>query len=111
MTAGVTGTLGERTLWIAVSPNQDSRKTRAGSSGPKACICTQTDGHALIEAQDRVFCVAAGMPPPEMRRRRVPSAQTLDYAGSFQRGHPKAFRAGRPPHRRVHAGRRQAVFL
>jgi len=92
MTQAVTGTLGElEPFWMPFSPNKEFKKDPRLFVRAEGMYLYTPDGHALIDASAGLFCVAAGHCRPEIAEAVFHQLKTLDYAGSFQRGHPKAF--------------------
>jgi len=96
MTQAVTGTLGElEPFWMPFSPNKEFKKDPRLFVRAEGMYLYTPDGRALIDASAGLFCVAAGHCRPEIAEAVFHQLKTLDYAGSFQRGHPKAFELAR----------------
>ncbi|HWY72651.1 MAG TPA: aminotransferase class III-fold pyridoxal phosphate-dependent enzyme [Burkholderiaceae bacterium] len=97
MTQAGTGTLSElEPFWMPFSPNKEFKKEPRLVVRAEGMYLYTPDGRALIDASAGLFCVAAGHCRPEIAEAVFRQLKTLDYAGSFQRGHPKAFElAGR----------------
>jgi len=82
-------------FWMPFSPNKEfKREPRLFVRGEGMYLYTP-DGRALIDASAGLFCVAAGHCRPEIAEAVYRQLQTLDYAGSFLRAHPKAFELAR----------------
>lgn len=96
MTQAVTGTLGElEPFWMPFSPNKEFKKDPRLFVRAEGMYLYTPDGRALIDASAGLFCVAAGHCRSEIAEAVFHQLKTLDYAGSFQRGHPKAFELAR----------------
>ncbi|HUD24239.1 MAG TPA: aspartate aminotransferase family protein [Burkholderiaceae bacterium] len=78
-------------FWMPFSPNRDFKKEPRLISRAEGMYLYTPDGRALIDASAGLFCVAAGHCRPEIAQAVFRQLNTLDYAGSFLRAHPKAF--------------------
>ncbi len=78
-------------FWMPFSPNKEFKKEPRLIARAEGMYLYTPDGRALIDASAGLFCVAAGHCRPEIAQAVFRQLNTLDYAGSFLRGHPKAF--------------------
>jgi beta-alanine--pyruvate transaminase len=78
-------------FWMPFSPNKEFKKEPRLFVRAEGMYLYAPDGRALIDASSGLFCVAAGHCRPEIADAVHRQLKTLDFAGSFLRGHPKAF--------------------
>jgi beta-alanine--pyruvate transaminase len=78
-------------FWMPFSPNKEFKKEPRLFVRAEGMYLYTPDGRALIDASAGLFCVAAGHCRPEIAQAVFQQLNTLDYAGSFMRAHPKAF--------------------
>jgi beta-alanine--pyruvate transaminase len=78
-------------FWLPFSPNKEFKKEPRLIARAEGMYVYAPDGRALIDASAGLFCVAAGHCRREIADAVFRQLETLDYAASFLRTHPKAF--------------------
>jgi beta-alanine--pyruvate transaminase len=78
-------------FWMPFSPNREFKREPRMFVRAEGMYLYSPDGRALIDASSGLFCVAAGHCRPEIAEAVHRQLLTLDFAGAFLRGHPKAF--------------------
>jgi len=78
-------------FWMPFSPNREFKREPRMFVRAEGMYLYPPDGRAVIDASSGLFCVAAGHCRPEIAEAVHRQLLTLDFAGAFLRGHPKAF--------------------
>src|SRR5690625_5123436 len=80
-----------RAFWMPFTANRAFRANPRMLVRPKNMHCRSAHGREILDATAGLWCVNAGHCRPHITRAIGLQAETLDYAPSFQFGHPIAF--------------------
>ena len=81
--------------WLPFTPNRDFRRDPKILARAKGMYYYDTAGRPIIDGSSGLFAVAAGHGREEITRAVGNQLDELDFAPSFYRGNPPAFRAAR----------------
>jgi beta-alanine--pyruvate transaminase len=77
--------------WMPFTPNRQFKAAPRMLAGAKGMFYYAEDGRELLDATSGLWCVNAGHGRPEIAEAVHRQLMTLDYAPSFNMGHPLAF--------------------
>lgn len=77
--------------WMPFTANRQFKATPRQISGAHGVFYHSVDGREIIDGSAGLWCVNAGHGRAEITRAVARQLEELDYAPSFQMGHPKAF--------------------
>jgi len=80
-------------LWMPFTANKQFKAQPRLLAGAQGMYYTTTDGRQILDGTAGLWCVNAGHCRPEIAQAIASQAAHLDYAPSFQFGHPDAFAA------------------
>lgn len=79
-------------FWMPFTPNRDF-KTKPRMVSSASGVTYQTDdGRAILDGTSGLWCVGAGHQHPKISQAMKSQIDVLDFASSFQVGHPGAFK-------------------
>jgi beta-alanine--pyruvate transaminase len=78
-------------LWMPFTANRQFKKAPRLLVSAKGVHYTADDGHRVLDGTSGLWCVNAGHCRPKIAEAIARQARELDFAGTFQMGHPKAF--------------------
>lgn len=79
-------------FWMPFTPNRDF-KTKPRMVSSASGVTYQTDdGRTILDGTSGLWCVGAGHQHPKISQAMKSQIDVLDYASSFQVGHPGAFK-------------------
>ena len=77
--------------WMPFTANREFKAAPRLLISASGMFYTAQGGHQILDGTAGLWCVNAGHAQPHIVRAIGESVATLDYAPSFQMGHPKAF--------------------
>ncbi len=80
-------------FWLPFTPQKSFKKKPRLLADAEGMYYTSNDGRKLLDANAGLWCVNAGHSHPKIVEAIKKQAEGLDYAPSFQLGHPIAFQA------------------
>ncbi|MEZ5899053.1 MAG: aspartate aminotransferase family protein [Hyphomicrobiaceae bacterium] len=80
-------------FWMPFTANRQFKKAPRIFVGAKDMHYVTDDGRKVLDGTAGLWCVNAGHCRPKIAEAVAKQAATLDYAGTFQMGHDKAFEA------------------
>jgi beta-alanine--pyruvate transaminase len=80
-------------FWMPFTANRQFKKAPRLFVGAKDMHYLTSDGRKVLDGTAGLWCVNAGHCRPKIADAVARQAATLDYAGTFQMGHDKAFEA------------------
>jgi beta-alanine--pyruvate transaminase len=80
-------------FWMPFSTNRQFKKAPRLFVGAERMHYITNDGRRVLDGTAGLWCVNAGHCRPKIVEAIKAQAETLDFAGSFQMGHPRAFEA------------------
>jgi beta-alanine--pyruvate transaminase len=80
-------------FWMPFSSNRQFKKAPRIFVGAERVHYITNDGRRVLDGTAGLWCVNAGHCRPKIVEAIKKQAETLDFAGSFQMGHPRAFEA------------------
>ena len=80
-------------LWMPFTANRQFKKAPRLFVGAERMHYVTNDGRRVLDGTSGLWCVNAGHCRPKIVEAIKKQAETLDFAGSFQMGHPRAFEA------------------
>jgi beta-alanine--pyruvate transaminase len=80
-------------FWMPFSTNRQFKKAPRIFVGAERMHYITNDGRRVLDGTAGLWCVNAGHCRPKIVDAIKKQAETLDFAGSFQMGHPRAFEA------------------
>ena len=80
-------------LWMPFSANRQFKKAPRLFVGAERMHYITNDGRRVLDGTSGLWCVNAGHCRPKIVEAIKKQAETLDFAGTFQMGHPRAFEA------------------
>ena len=78
-------------FWMPFTPNRAFKADPRMVSRAEGMFYYTPDGRAVLDGTSGLWCVAAGHNQPKIVEAIRKAAGELDYAGSFNMGHPTAF--------------------
>jgi beta-alanine--pyruvate transaminase len=78
-------------FWMPFTANRDFKKSPRMFVSARGMHYETDDGRSVIDGTSGLWCVNAGHCRPEIISAIQRQAAQLDFAGTFQMGHPKAF--------------------
>jgi beta-alanine--pyruvate transaminase len=78
-------------LWMPFSANRQFKKAPRMLVGAKDMHYTSHDGRSILDGTAGLWCVNAGHCRPKISEAIARQAATMDFAPTFQMGHPQAF--------------------
>ena len=80
-------------FWMPFTANRQFKKNPRIFTAARDMHYTTDDGRKVLDGTSGLWCVNAGHCRPKIAEAIAKQAQTLDFAGTFQMGHDKAFEA------------------
>lgn len=80
-------------FWMPFTANRQFKKKPRIFTAAKDMHFTTDDGRQVLDGTSGLWCVNAGHCRPKIAEAIAKQAATLDFAGTFQMGHDKAFEA------------------
>lgn len=80
-------------FWMPFTANRQFKKKPRIFTAAKDMHFTTNDGRQVLDGTSGLWCVNAGHCRPRIAEAIAKQATTLDFAGTFQMGHDKAFEA------------------
>src|SRR5215468_10746930 len=78
-------------FWMPFTANRQFKAAPRLLESAKGMYYRSTDGRDVLDGTSGLWCVNAGHGRPEIAEAVARQLETLDYAPSFQMGHPLAF--------------------
>lgn len=78
-------------FWMPFTPNRAFKRAPHLVRQAEGLYYTSLDGRRILDAISGLWCVNAGHRHPKITEAMKAQIDTLDYASSFNFGHPKAF--------------------
>ncbi len=78
-------------FWMPMTANRSFKENPRFIVGARGMYYTDSNGQELMDASAGLWCVNAGHYRPEINRAIAEQLETLDFAHSFNSGHPYAF--------------------
>jgi beta-alanine--pyruvate transaminase len=78
-------------FWMPFTPNRQFKTTPRMVVSAEGIAYRTADGHEVLDGTSGLWCVGAGHRHPRIAAAMKAQIDTLDYASSFQVGHPSAF--------------------
>ncbi len=97
-------------LWMPFTANKNFKKAPRLLASAKGMHYKTTDGREVLDGCAGLWCVNAGHCREEIARAIAEQATSLDYAPSFQMGHPAAFNAATAVARLMPEGLQRIFF-
>jgi len=82
-------------LWMPFTPNREFKRDPAIFVRAEGLYYWTDSGQKVLDGASGLFCVPLGHGRPEIAEAVYEQLLELDFAGGFQRGHPKAFELAR----------------
>jgi beta-alanine--pyruvate transaminase len=80
-------------FWMPFTANRQYKKAPRLFVSAEGMYFTASDGRRVLDGTSGLWCVNAGHCRPKIVEAIRQQAGELDFAGTFQMGHPKAFEA------------------
>ncbi|QIG94088.2 MULTISPECIES: aspartate aminotransferase family protein [unclassified Bradyrhizobium] len=87
----IPNTIKTESLWMPFTANRQFKKAPRLFSSAKGMYYTSVDGRQVIDGSAGLWCVNAGHGRPQIASAVERQLTTLDFAPSFNMGHPLAF--------------------
>lgn len=97
-------------LWMPFTANRQFKEHPRLLTAAKGMYYTAADGHQLLDGSAGLWCVNAGHGRQEIIDAIARQASELDYAPSFQLGHPLSFQAASAVAKLMPAGMDRVFF-
>jgi beta-alanine--pyruvate transaminase len=78
-------------FWMPFTANRQFKATPRLLAEAAGMFYVDTDGRRILDGTSGLWCVNAGHGREEITRAVAAQLQTLDFAPTFQMGHPRAF--------------------
>ncbi len=79
-------------FWMPFTPNRDFKASPRMVSSASGVTYQTEDGKTILDGTSGLWCVGAGHRHPKISEAMKTQIDMLDYASSFQVGHPGAFK-------------------
>ncbi|MGA0831410.1 MAG: aspartate aminotransferase family protein [Polynucleobacter sp.] len=79
-------------FWMPFTPNRDFKASPRMVSSASGVTYQTEDGKTILDGTSGLWCVGAGHRHPKISEAMKAQIDVLDYASSFQVGHPGAFK-------------------
>lgn len=80
------------TFWMPFTPNRDFKNSPRLVSSASGVTYQTDDGRSILDGTSGLWCVGAGHRHPKISEAMKAQIDILDFASSFQVGHPGAFK-------------------
>jgi len=97
-------------LWMPFTANRRFKEAPRLLASAKGMYYTSTDGREILDGCAGLWCVNAGHCREQIAQAIATQVSTLDYAPSFQMGHPLAFKAATAVAALMPAGMQRIFF-
>lgn len=97
-------------LWMPFTANRRFKEAPRLLASAKGMYYTSTDGRQILDGCAGLWCVNAGHCREQIAQAIATQVSTLDYAPSFQMGHPLAFKAATAVAALMPAGMQRIFF-